>query len=91
MTAEQNGTDMDLRQQLEKLQRELLSQAPPESAATMEKAAEELIRSGIAGLSRHEGEKAPDFTLPDATGEMVRLSECLARGPAVVTFYRGAW
>lgn len=37
------------------------------------------------------GEKAPDFALPNAMGEEVRLSDRLADGPVVLTFYRGAW
>ena len=37
------------------------------------------------------GERAPDFELPNAVGEIVRLSERLSTGPAVVTFYRGEW
>lgn len=37
------------------------------------------------------GEKAPDFTLPDATGQSVPLETLLEAGPVVVTFYRGDW
>jgi peroxiredoxin len=37
------------------------------------------------------GERAPDFELPDAYGEPVRLSELLEAGPVVLTFYRGSW
>jgi peroxiredoxin len=37
------------------------------------------------------GDVLEDFTLPDATGKPVSLSEILADGPAVVVFYRGGW
>ena len=37
------------------------------------------------------GERAPDFTLPDAHDRPVALADRLAQGPAVVSFYRGAW
>lgn len=37
------------------------------------------------------GDRAPDFVLPDASGRPVRLSDRLAEGPVVLTFYRGAW
>jgi peroxiredoxin len=57
----------------------------------MEKATEDLIRSGIAERTKKIGDQAPDFTLPDAGGDMVRFGDLLARGPVVVTFYRGAW
>jgi len=44
----------------------------------------------------HVGQKAPDFTLPDAQGKLVRLDELL-RTPApagswvLLIFYRGYW
>ena len=37
------------------------------------------------------GDKAPDFTLPNATGNQVSLSELLKSGPAIIKFYRGEW
>lgn len=37
------------------------------------------------------GARAPDFSLPNARGEQVRLSDLLEQGPVVLTFYRGAW
>ena len=37
------------------------------------------------------GDRAPDFELPDIDGGTVRLSDALAGGPVVLTFYRGAW
>lgn len=37
------------------------------------------------------GDVAPDFSLPDAAGSSVHLSELLTTGPVVVSFYRGGW
>ena len=37
------------------------------------------------------GSKAPDFELPNADGDMRRLSDILDRGPVVLSFYRGGW
>lgn len=37
------------------------------------------------------GERAADFTLPNAFGEPVHLADALATGPVVLVFYRGAW
>src|SRR5947199_673309 len=51
----------------------------------------QLINSGAAGLAFKEGEQAPDFTLPDARGNVVTLSQLLTQGPVVMTFYRGQW
>jgi peroxiredoxin len=50
----------------------------------------QLADSGVAvGLA--VGDAAPDFTLPSATGALINLRELLARGPVVLTFYRGEW
>ena len=37
------------------------------------------------------GDVLNDFTLPDATGRDVSLSELIANGPVVLVFYRGGW
>lgn len=37
------------------------------------------------------GDKAPDFMLPNASNELVSLSDCLKTGPVIVKFYRGEW
>lgn len=37
------------------------------------------------------GSKAPDFELPNAEGDLRRLSDMLDRGPVVLSFYRGGW
>src|SRR6185369_5988898 len=52
---------------------------------------EALLQSGIIKNSLQVGDKAPDFTLPNATGNEVSLSSLLRRGPVVLSFYRGEW
>lgn len=42
---------------------------------------------GAPGL----GEIMPDFVLPDVNGNLRRLSDLLAEGPAVLSFNRGSW
>ncbi len=42
-------------------------------------------------LKLNKGDKAPDFSLPNATGETVSLSSLLQTGKVVLTFYRGSW
>ena len=37
------------------------------------------------------GQAAPEFTLPDAFGTKVSLQSLLAKGPVVISFYRGEW
>jgi peroxiredoxin len=58
--------------------------------AVMHRAAEDLARR-LPDPGIKVGEKAPDFELPDAFGQTVRLSDRLQQGPVVLVFYRGAW
>ena len=44
----------------------------------------------MAGVAK-VGQPAPDFTLPNATSQEVSLKVLLARGPVVLSFYRGRW
>ena len=50
-----------------------------------------VIGPGIADRILKAGETAPAFELVDTTGQSVRSADLLARGPLVVTFYRGFW
>ncbi len=38
-----------------------------------------------------EGQKIPNFELPDEEGRSYDLSEHLQEGPIVLVFYRGDW
>lgn len=58
--------------------------------AVMERAAEDLA-AAMPDPGLPVGAQAPDFSLPNAFGEPVQLSDLLANGPVVLTFYRGAW
>jgi peroxiredoxin len=50
----------------------------------------EIDESGVApGLTI--GDRAPNFTLPDALGQPITLADLLSQGPVVATFYRGEW
>lgn len=37
------------------------------------------------------GQKAPNFELPNPEGKSISLAILLAKGPVVITFYRGNW
>ena len=79
----------ELPQQLRALQDKVLATAPPEVVAMLQKMTADLVQSGIIERSLREGAKAPDFSLPNVRGELVTLSQLLARGPVVLAFYRG--
>jgi peroxiredoxin len=63
----------------------------PGTSASLRTELQKLADSGIARQALRVGAKAPDFALVDAGGRTVSLSALLAKGPAVVTFYRGNW
>jgi peroxiredoxin len=63
----------------------------PAMVEVMHRAVEDLIASGAQNRALKAGDKAPAFTLPDPDGNPVSSSELLAKGPLVLTFYRGAW
>jgi peroxiredoxin len=65
--------------------------APPDVVAVLHRGTEALIASGQAQRALKAGDRAPAFSLPDPDGKMVSLRDLLARGPVVLTFYRGAW
>ncbi|HSB71073.1 MAG TPA: hypothetical protein VLT62_17230 [Candidatus Methylomirabilis sp.] len=82
---------MGLQEQLEAHRARFEAKASPEIRATMHRATEDLRRSGILERVLKVGDRAPEFALPDGNGTLVRSGDLLARGPLVVSFYRGVW
>ncbi|GLH76616.1 peroxiredoxin [Bradyrhizobium sp. SSBR45G] len=64
---------------------------PPSVIETMHRATAELIASGAAARALKAGDTAPAFTLNDPEGQPVSSADLLAKGPLVVSFYRGVW
>jgi peroxiredoxin len=62
-----------------------------EALETMHRGTAELIESAQAQRARKAGDTAPEFTLLDPDGKPVSSRELLAKGPLVVSFYRGVW
>ncbi len=82
---------MTLREKLEARKAASADRTPDHVKAVMGRSLEALRHSGIVGRALAVGDEAPDFTLPNATGEPVHLAELLAAGPVVISFYRGGW
>lgn len=80
-----------LESQITKFKADLQGKVPPELIAVSGEWVAELSVSGLAESSLHAGQAAPDFALPDAHGQTIRLADLRERGPVVVIFYRGAW
>ena len=64
---------------------------PPEKAAIMHRATDDLRGSGIMDRIVKIGSAAPAFALANHDGNRVTSAELLARGPLVVSFFRGSW
>ena len=67
------------------------NQAPPAAVEAFHRSNQELIDQGLADHALKAGEMAPEFTLTDSDGNQVSSRELLAKGPLVLTFYRGVW
>ncbi|MBV8114934.1 MAG: redoxin domain-containing protein, partial [Silvibacterium sp.] len=63
----------------------------PERLAVSERAVEDLFATGIERRILPVGAKAPEFTLSDSSGRLVRSSDLLALGPLIISFFRGRW
>jgi peroxiredoxin len=63
----------------------------PEALDMMHRGTAELVASGQALHAKKAGDKAPEFTLNDPDGRPVSSLALLAKGPLIVSFYRGVW
>ena len=82
---------MSLQRQLDELTAQLRSLVPAERLATVDRAAEELVRSGLAERTLKAGDQAPSFELPDGDGMLWRSEDLLRSGRLAIVFYRGRW
>jgi hypothetical protein len=82
---------MSLEDKLAAIREMAKTRQPPEVRAVMQKATDDLRASGIMGRVVRVGAPAPDFTLPNTGGQPVSLAAVRARGPVVLSFYRGRW
>lgn len=81
---------MNLKQELSLLRDRSSAMIDAPSMAIMNRSTDE-IRQRIEQRALRLGDVAPNFRLIDAHGASVELDELLARGPVVLSFYRGDW
>ena len=82
---------MSLKEELDAYRAEFIRKAPPGRAELYDAKVDELRhRFPIQGTLK-KGGYAPDFVLPDASGNPVVLSDRLRDGPVALIFYRGGW
>lgn len=82
---------MSLQNQLDELTAKLRAMVPAERLVLVDRAAEELVRSGLAERALKIGDPAPRFELPDGDGMLWRSEDLLRNGPLAIVFYRGRW
>jgi hypothetical protein len=82
---------MSLEDKLAAMRELAKTRMPPEVRAVMHQSTEDLRASGMLHRVVNVGTPAPDFTLPNGAGQPVSLASLLARGPVVLSFYRGRW
>lgn len=80
-----------LKDRLERIKAASAAKVPPETWATMQKAKADLAASGILQHTIKTGDKFPDFSLTDATGQQINFADLRAQGPVLITLYRGVW
>lgn len=87
---------MSLQEKLDAFKADFEAGKPPYNVSAsvievMHRATAELIASGAAEKALKAGDKAPSFTLNDPDGNPVSSNELLAKGPLIISFYRGVW
>jgi peroxiredoxin len=82
---------LETTKELEELSQEVRSTASPERLQANAQTILDLVARGLSASALREGGVAPDFSMPDARGDIVALKTLLDRGPVVISFYRGGW
>jgi hypothetical protein len=87
---------MTLQQKLDDYKAQFESGGPPRNApkAVVEifrRATAELRQSALAERALKIGDRAPAVTLNNQDGNSISSAELLAKGPLVITFFRGHW
>ncbi|MGH7222385.1 MAG: peroxiredoxin-like family protein [Gemmataceae bacterium] len=82
---------MNLKQELSRERDRWSSALDTPTVALMNRVNDSLRVPEIIGRAVAEGDRAPNFRLPNAQGGSVELHDLLRQGPVVLTFYRGQW
>lgn len=82
---------MSLQSEIDAVVSNFMAGAPAGVRQSLYACIDRLIKSGIAHKALNVGDKAPNFTLPNAYGSQVTLCDRLHDGPVVLVFYRGGW
>ena len=82
---------MSLEEKLAATRAGAASRIPPDRQAIMHRSTEDLRNSGILDRIVPVGARMPAFELANHDGQPVSSKDLLARGPLVLSFFRGSW
>ena len=82
---------MTLQAKLNAFKEQFKKQAPEAAFNAFAQSTQDLIATGQAEQALSVGAQAPEFNLTDADGNEIVLKDLLAKGPVVLSFYRGVW
>lgn len=82
---------MTMKTELELYTNELIGEVGDDAKSLFAGQIDQARAYGIPDQSLRVGAKAPLFSLPSATGEVIELRQLLQHGPVVLVFYRGGW
>ena len=80
-----------LQDQLDQISERTRALVQPERLQPSERSVTDLFASGIEQQILPVGSIAPEFSLQDNNGRIVRSADLLALGPVIVNFFRGRW
>ena len=82
---------MSLADKLKETKANSANRIPADVRAVMKQASQALAGSGIGSATPKVGEQFPDFNLKNHLFQARKLTDYIATGPAIITFYRGGW
>ncbi|MDY6834627.1 MAG: peroxiredoxin-like family protein [Chloroflexota bacterium] len=82
---------MSLKQEIEKMQQAFMPNIPEDIKQIMQAVTDDLLESSLTSKSLKFGDQAPSFSLPNASGQVIKSDDLLKDGPLVLSFYRGGW
>jgi hypothetical protein len=82
---------MSLEAKLAAMREAAAKRIPPDRLAIMHGATEDLRQSGILDRIAKVGAKMPAFALANHDGRRISSDDVLARGPMILSFFRGSW
>lgn len=83
--------ESNLKAELDAKRANFEAKAPQHKIDVYNAGVEAVAQSGVLEVAINVGDTAPDFSLKNAVGDDIRFSDILAKGPVVLTWYRGGW